>query len=292
MKSRLMFFLFLIACGTSLAQNQYLLNSLIKNEYAFSKRAGEVGTRQAFLDFIADDGILFRPTPLNGKQYLTANNKPSTGLLSWYPSRVIISRDGYLGFTSGPWEWKRDKDDSAAVAFGNFCTVWQRQSNGEWKFVIDFGNSYAKPEIKITPLKFNEETSGTNNRIIKGLKRTRAEEIISLDKKFSEMTTKVGAISTWNNFVNDESEILLNDTYPIVGKSIITEYVKSEKKHFIFKPVGGKISSSKDLGFTYGELTVSDEENNSNQSFYYMRVWTKDKKRWVVAAEVLDKIAK
>ncbi|MEW5844210.1 MAG: nuclear transport factor 2 family protein [Bacteroidota bacterium] len=292
MNNRLMFFLFLFTSGIIFAQKNFLLNSLIKNEYAFSKRAWEVGTRQSFLDFIADDGILFRPTPVNGKQYLTENNKPSSGVLSWYPSRAIVSRDGDLGFTSGPWEWKRDKDDSAAVAFGNFCTVWQRQSNGEWKFVIDFGNSNDKPISKESPLKYKDESSNVDQRLIKGLRRIKSNELILLDKKFSEMTSKIGAANTYDKFTNAESEILRNESYPIVGKSGISGYMNSEKKRYSFKPAGGKISSSKDLGFTFGELTVSNATDNSSEDYYYMRVWEKEKNRWIIVAEVLDKSKK
>lgn len=292
MNNRLMFFLFLFISGIIFAQKNFLLNSLIKNEYAFSERAGEVGTRQSFLDFIADDGILFRPTPVNGKQYLTENNKPSSGVLSWYPSRAIVSRDGDLGFTSGPWEWKRDKNDSAAVAFGNFCTVWQRQSNGAWKFVIDFGNSNDKPISKESPLKYEDENANAVHGLIKGLRRTKPDELILLDKKFSEMASKIGAANTYEKFTNAVSEILRNESYPIVGKSSISGYINSEKKHYSFKPAGGKISSSKDLGFTYGELTVSNDADNSSGDYHYMRVWEKEKNRWIIVTEVLDKIKK
>ncbi|MCL6097126.1 MAG: nuclear transport factor 2 family protein [Bacteroidetes bacterium] len=292
MNNRLMFFLFLFTSGITLAQKDFLLNSLIKNEYAFSWRAGEVGTRQSFLEFIADDGILFRPSPVNGKHYLTENNKPSSGVLSWYPSRAIISRDGDLGFTSGPWEWKRDKDDSVAVAFGNFCTVWQRQSSGAWKFVIDFGNSNDKPISKERPLKYQDENASATHGLIKGLRRIKSDELILLDKKFSEMTTKIGAANAYDKFTNAESEILQSGSYPIVGKSNIFKNIGLEKKHYSFKPAGGKISSSKDLGFTYGELTVSSVDDKSSEDYYYMRVWEKEKNRWVIVAEVIDKIKK
>lgn len=292
MNNCIIFFIVLFSSGISLAQESFSLNSLIRNEYAFAKRAGEVGTRQAFLDFIADDGILFRPLPVNGKQYLMANNKPSSSILIWYPSHAKISRGGDLGFTTGPWEWKRDKDDSSAVAFGNFCTVWQRQSNGEWKFVIDFGNSNDKPFTKEEPLKYEDRSTNEKQRLIKGQRRLKPEELILLDKKFSEMTSKIGAANTYDKFTNKESEILRNGKFSIVGKSRILEYINPEKKHYLFKPAGGKISSSKDLGFTYGELTVANEGNNAAESYNYMRVWGKEKNRWILLAEVTDKINK
>lgn len=288
MKKCILFFVLFSVSGILSAQKKIPLNSLIKTEYSFSERAGEVGTSQAFLDYIADDGIIFRPLPVNGKQYLAAS-QPSSGLLSWYPTRAKVSRDGDLGFTTGPWEWKQDKNDSSAAAFGNFCTVWQRQSNGEWKFVIDLGNSNNKPLYEITPLKFANEKTNENHQLIKGLKRVKSNELIALDKKFTEMTLKIGTALSYDKFINEESELLRSGSFPVVGKFRIQQYLNTEKKHYIFKPMNSKVSASKDLGFTYGELNVSNDGNNSSDNFYYLRVWGKVENRWIILVEVADK---
>lgn len=43
------------------------LESLVNTERAFAGASEEKGTREAFMAFIADDGILFRPTAVRGK---------------------------------------------------------------------------------------------------------------------------------------------------------------------------------------------------------------------------------
>jgi hypothetical protein len=40
---------------------------LVQMERDFARSAATKGTRDAFLEFIADDGILFQPAPINGK---------------------------------------------------------------------------------------------------------------------------------------------------------------------------------------------------------------------------------
>ncbi len=45
------------------------LGSLVNTERAFARTSEEKGTRDAFMAFIADDGILFRPTAVKGKQW-------------------------------------------------------------------------------------------------------------------------------------------------------------------------------------------------------------------------------
>ncbi len=43
------------------AQEKWPLEDMVKTEQAFSKMAEEKTTREAFMAYIADDGLLFRP---------------------------------------------------------------------------------------------------------------------------------------------------------------------------------------------------------------------------------------
>ncbi len=278
-----------VAAGTFAQQKNQNLNSMIATEYSFVSAAAEVGTRDAFLKFIADDGILFRPTPVNGKKFLNENNNPSNSLLSWYPAIAFVSRAGDLGFTTGPWEWRRSKTDSSALAFGNFCTVWQRQLNDEWKFVIDIGNKNDKPHTQPEALKVDTSKSNSSS-LITGIKRKGPDELIELDKQFTFISYKMGVAATYGKFVNDKSRLLRDGNYPIIGTKQISEYFTKQLGSYNFKPVGGKISSSKDLGFTYGELTISNADKNNNGNYNYMHVWKKEGKRWIIIIDVANKL--
>ena len=44
------------------------LDSLIASERAFSRHSVDHGTREAFLAYLAEDGIIFRPLPVNGRR--------------------------------------------------------------------------------------------------------------------------------------------------------------------------------------------------------------------------------
>jgi len=54
------------------------LKSLVATEQAFSQAAADKGTREAFVQFIADDGILFRPKSVNGKRWMQATRPTAT----------------------------------------------------------------------------------------------------------------------------------------------------------------------------------------------------------------------
>ncbi|HEV7798159.1 MAG TPA: hypothetical protein VGO73_08395, partial [Pyrinomonadaceae bacterium] len=83
------------------------LQSMVDTELAFAKMSVDQGTRPAFMAFIADDGILFRPRAIKGKQWMNEHPVPPSDkrpLLSWYPTSADIARAGDMGYTTGPWE--------------------------------------------------------------------------------------------------------------------------------------------------------------------------------------------
>src|SRR5262245_66405395 len=79
----------LILTVTMVAQGQSALHDMVKTEQAFSKMAEEQNTRDAFLAFIADDGLLFRPGAVLGKKWMLEHPGPPPGdkkpLLAWQP---------------------------------------------------------------------------------------------------------------------------------------------------------------------------------------------------------------
>lgn len=268
-------------------QKKQILNSLIATEYAFVAAAAELGTRDAFLKFIADDGIIFRPNPINGKIFLTeAPKRP--GLLSWYPIHAELSSAGDMGFTTGPAEFRKDKD-SSAIWFGNFCTVWQKQPNGEWKFAIDIGNSNDKPLLISKPLEYKIDAS-RKSQLIRGMSHNKPNGLLTVDKQFGSLCKKNGIADTYRKFVNEKSRILRDGIFPIDGMKQIADYCDTLNISMNYKPIGGKLSLSKDFGFTYGELSTVNMSNESGERFNYMRIYKKDGNRWVIAIEVLSKI--
>ncbi|MBI1938565.1 MAG: hypothetical protein HYS25_10630 [Ignavibacteriales bacterium] len=284
MKSGIIFFV-LFFVSTFYPQNKNSnINSLIAAEFSFAARAAEVNTRDAFIEFIAEDGILFRPTSVNGKNFLL-NREPAAGLLSWYPVAAEISSDGCMGFTIGPWDYKKDKD-SAPIAFGNFCTVWQLQKDGSWKFLIDFGNSNDKPAEIESPLKYNTDFARSQNQKI--VEPLSADGLILLDKQFANETNSNGLQASYKKYIDSSTRLLRDELLPINGTKSIEEYLSRLEGKHEFIPADGKISSSKDIGYTYGTLLVHKSPSEQPIKYNYMRVWQKKKSSWIILAEVTN----
>src|SRR6187401_3495573 len=89
---RLLFIAFLIFAADLKSE----FESLVQAERAFSDLSLKSGVRDAFLGNLADDGIVFRPTAVNGKQWFQNNPVPA-GQLTWQPEFADISNSADLG---------------------------------------------------------------------------------------------------------------------------------------------------------------------------------------------------
>ncbi|MDQ2824813.1 MAG: hypothetical protein M3R29_05145, partial [Verrucomicrobiota bacterium] len=120
------------------------LRSVVEAEKAFAKTSVERGIRESFLQFFANDSIVFTPAPTNGKKFY-ANYDDKGRQLIWQPIFATISNAGDLGFTTGPWEMKKSATDENPVAFGDFVSIWKKQQDNSWKVVVDLGVDHPQP---------------------------------------------------------------------------------------------------------------------------------------------------
>ena len=58
----------LFCASTIYAQIKGGVEKLVETENAFAKAVAEKGIKPAFLEFLADDGIMFLPAATNGKE--------------------------------------------------------------------------------------------------------------------------------------------------------------------------------------------------------------------------------
>lgn len=107
----------------------------------FSDYSKEHGMRKAFLEYIDDDGVMMKDNslPIKGAKAidLIASMNDSTVQLTWEPQGGDIAASGELGYTYGIYELK---DTSNNVQRGTYVTIWKKQVDGKWKFVLDSGN--------------------------------------------------------------------------------------------------------------------------------------------------------
>ncbi|MCB1022863.1 MAG: nuclear transport factor 2 family protein, partial [Acidobacteria bacterium] len=133
------------AASIAVAQQSTALEDLVKRERTFAEAAREKTVKKAFLEFLADDAVVFEPGPVNARKFWS-DRPESAMLLSWEPVWADISSDGRIGYTTGGWEFRPNGKDDDPVAFGQYITVWEKRSDGDLKAVLDIGISHKKPE--------------------------------------------------------------------------------------------------------------------------------------------------
>jgi ketosteroid isomerase-like protein len=140
-------FLLFFSCNieTKTVKKSLSADEIVNADIAFSDMSRQLGMKKAFLEYIDNDGVLLRPDhpPIIGAEaidFLSSINDTSY-TLTWKPSRGEIAASGDFGFTFGIYELKT-KD----TAFkGTYVSIWKKQNDGAWKFVLDSGNQGIEP---------------------------------------------------------------------------------------------------------------------------------------------------
>jgi len=258
--------------------------ALVQMERDFARAAATKGTRDAFLEFIADDGILFQPGPISGKKFWT-ERQPRKGLLSWEPIFADVSRAGDLGYTTGPWEFRPNGADDKPVAFGQYFTIWKKQSDGSWKFVLDRGVGSEKPfATKILLFPLNDEESTTSGNVDRETGRAIVKK---LETEFAERSAKKGAADAFDSYLAEDARLLRENVAPAVGKNTALSLVSARLGNLSWQVTAADISASGDLGYTYGVFEFKSGSAASEHGSY-VHVWKKQNGKWKVVLDIMS----
>jgi len=125
-------------------------DSLIHIEEAFSKLSEDKGFHTALKSYMASDAtkLVEGHYPIVGSDSIAKIlvSRPDTGvIMTWKPRKADIAASGDLGYTWGDWMFRPKHAKAGDTAYGNYFTIWKRQGDGSWKWVLDGGNTTPKP---------------------------------------------------------------------------------------------------------------------------------------------------
>jgi hypothetical protein len=109
-------------------------------ERAFAADAKTIGQWTAFRKWSTDDATMFVPQPNNAHDFLKDRKDPPKAI-DWWPTESYLSCDGTLAVNTGGWQ----RPDGSV---GYFSTVWQRQPDGSWRWIVDGGDALTKSRPK------------------------------------------------------------------------------------------------------------------------------------------------
>ena len=107
-------------------------SAVVAAELGFARLAQDKGQWTAFRETAEKDAVMFMPDAVNAQAWLKKRPDPAQSV-KWQPYRVFVSCDGSYALSTGP---STEPDGSS----GTFSTIWRRQKDGGWKWIVDFGS--------------------------------------------------------------------------------------------------------------------------------------------------------
>lgn len=247
------------------------LASLVAAERAFAQTSVEEGMRHAFLAYLADESIIFRPTPTDGRPWFT-DRPESPGTLAWQPVFADVADTGDLGYTTGPWSFS----DSAGtpLAYGHYVSAWRLQPDSTWRVEIDAGISHSAVDIP-PPSRVASPGDTTMTRALSPLYQESARvALLKADRDLAEASAAQGSVAAFSAVLDDSVRFYRDGSFPQRGKAAMEAMLAREGGVLSWVPLDARVSQAGDLGYTYGLATFRAAAGDTTAaSSSYLRLW-------------------
>lgn len=257
------------------------LEEIIEVERRFADESIERGLKKSFLDFAARDGIIFRRGPVPAVATLSADpdDDPRQAYLDWSPALAAISRSGDLGFSVGPWQWHDNAPPAGRPAdhWGYYCTVWKRQGDGSWRFVVDGAGA----EIGAKPTRVK---GGPVERLpvpvsVAGVTEASAMREVAALEALIAKTAKRNLVEALSPHYSARAWVMGSDVEVVEGAAGWTDELKRRPAQVVFRTMDGGASSAGDMVYFYGSVEkAGKDEVLPGASF--LHIWMREPGGW------------
>jgi len=253
---------------------------MVAAERAFAAATAEIGVRDGFLTFFADDAVQISAGASGREMRLVPARDgliarppvrlPLAAVLMWNPHTGHVSNDGQMGWLTGPYV-VMDSLSRQPVGQGAYFSVWKRQTDGTWKVWLDEGIELpsiwtgasefrAAPDPDVVPRSHPRETAE------------------AAEASLAESRT------AWRERVAEHVRVHRNGRMPIVGRAAAIEWDESEKSAVTWTVARVEVAGSGDLAVAvggYDATTAAGVEHGT-----WARVWKRDVKgTWRIVFE-------
>jgi len=163
-----------------------------------------------------------------------------------------------------------------------------KQADGSWKVVVDHGTVSPAPsakELLHTPVRVTGEPavgSPTDAAVLR-------ESLLKQDRDFATSSQVVGVSKSLTTFVGTGVRVLRNGQQPSSGVDAMRRLHSESPGTLTWEPLGGGVSSSGDVGYTFGEYSIAaptspvpEEKGN------YLRAWRRQQDgNWMIVVDLM-----
>ena len=261
------------------------LNSLVSADYSFADTVNAKSIRDGFMATLRKDSVVFIPRPVNGLDYY--RTQLETGAqLHWSSVVADAAQSGDLGYTSGPFTFRRAKGESDS-AFGWFVTLWQREGNGPWQPRLDIGIPTPDPSDNPQPAALPRPAAAALAPVAGPLGNP--AELLDLDRAFAkeaEAASRPGTkdyTAAYKAHVDDNVRFYRRMHFPVEGSKRLT--VALDPGPVTWEPQEGFVAASGDLGCTRGILRHT-QQDGTQTTCSYVRMWRKTGPAWKLTLDL------
>lgn len=261
------------------------LDALAAAERQFAASARDQGWRAAFLEYFAGDSIALTPDPVSARDRLKSRPvRPfSEEELTWEPKAGDIAASGELGWLTGPSTFVDHTAPNPKPSYGNYLSIWKKQTDGRWRVFIDLGTSVAAP-VRF-PSSFTRVTAVSRYRGQADPAFT-AASLLAADRQLNDALRGGDAANAYLSRTVERARLHRAGTTPAVsvGADEIRNWFAAHPGPFTATATTGEAAASGDLGYVYGKYELAGPPA---QQGAYVRIWSRAADgRWLVAADV------
>lgn len=240
------------------------LQRMVATERAFAAATAEVGVRDGFLAFFADDAVRVVGSPeaavVPARAALEAQalqKLPIANQLIWEPFTGHVSSDGTLGWLTGGYV-QLNQAQRDVVAQGAYFSVWKRQANGTWRVWLDEGINLPQVWQGAAPFRVAPDpdtgATGTSSETV-----DQAEASIAASR------------DAWLARLGKDVRLHINARMPIVGREAVTSTPPAEMRYRVLRT---EAAASGDLAVTIGSFDMVRGSGPTHGT--WVRVWKRD----------------
>jgi hypothetical protein len=256
------------------------LPRMVATERAFAAATEQIGVRDGFLTFFADDAVSLDPGATgaaatlsrakDGLTRLAPAKLPILARLMWEPFTGQISDDGTLGWLTGPYvvlnQLSKEIDRKGA-----YFSVWKRQSDGTYRVWLDEG--IALPDVWSGASEFRAAPAPDSG--------TAGAQGESLDD--AERAVTAGG-DAWAARLAASMRLHREGVMPIEGRESARQWTVSAWVTVKYTLLRSEHAASGDLGVTLGGYDATT--SSGPQHGTWVRVWHRDvTNRWRIVFE-------
>lgn len=297
--------IFSLLAAQEVDQYQYWLE-LAAADQSYADLANEIGRTEAFREFLGEGSIVFRDGrgPVDAlEEYRTANFAADE--LTWESHYIDVSRDGDLGLTVGPYQLANPTLEEPYF-FGHLVSIWKK-NNGRWELMADMGAGIpgflslnVEPDFEDTRPVLEE----TAHPVMATAEDNTMQSLIDADNLFGLAINFRGGQRALLRYGLESTRVYLPGMAPAIGaeaaSSVYGAYLDNElstTNPINLTYLGGFLSTSKEMGYTYGIMEANTGEvplldgEGSNFRTSYLRQWRfNGNNEWRIAVEVLNPV--